>query len=281
MMGRIGNKGFSLTEVMLAAGILAVGFMLVAATFPVGIKLTATATERTIAAVAADEAFAKVQLYGVNIAKLPSSGLMLYHDGIGLLANTLLPDIAYSQLRDRFIAEGVDPAFMLEAFVDYFDDQSQYPSTDTGSQEKRYFWSALCGDPNFISNQAQVTVFVSRKTGAGAKFPADAFGATIDIPRPVEIDVQDVSVNSFVITDPDPGTPENEAAGFILEGAAIVDGQTGDIMLVLERIGDTVILSENTFDMTIAGPRTVWVVPPAIRSSRDPCVVVYQKVVSF
>ena len=59
-------RGFSLTEVLLALGTLAIGMVFVGSAFLVGIHFTTIATERTIAAVAADEAFAKIRLYGVN-----------------------------------------------------------------------------------------------------------------------------------------------------------------------------------------------------------------------
>ena len=51
-------------------GILSIGMMLVATMFPVAVYLTAVASERTMAAIVADEAFAKIQLYGVNISSL-------------------------------------------------------------------------------------------------------------------------------------------------------------------------------------------------------------------
>jgi hypothetical protein len=50
----------------MAAGILAVGLLLIAGTFPAGIFLTAAAVEQTIAPIVADEAFAKIQLYGLD-----------------------------------------------------------------------------------------------------------------------------------------------------------------------------------------------------------------------
>jgi prepilin-type N-terminal cleavage/methylation domain-containing protein len=59
MKQRLRHNGFSLTEVLLATGVLAIGLVMIAMVFPVGVKLTSTATERTVAATAANEAFAK------------------------------------------------------------------------------------------------------------------------------------------------------------------------------------------------------------------------------
>ncbi|MGD0572180.1 MAG: hypothetical protein ABSB11_04085 [Sedimentisphaerales bacterium] len=56
--------GFSLTEVLIAVGLLAVGMLFIAGAFPVSIHFTTVATERTIAPIVADEAFAKIKLYG-------------------------------------------------------------------------------------------------------------------------------------------------------------------------------------------------------------------------
>ena len=68
----------------MAAGILLVGFLLIAGTFPVGVKLTAVATERTIGVVAAEEAMAKIHLYGIdNPALLPYDRHVPY-DGISV-----------------------------------------------------------------------------------------------------------------------------------------------------------------------------------------------------
>ena len=57
------KNGFSLTEVLISIGVLAIGMIFVAGVFPVGIYFNTLSTERTIAAVVADEAFAKVRLY--------------------------------------------------------------------------------------------------------------------------------------------------------------------------------------------------------------------------
>jgi hypothetical protein len=64
------KEGFSLTEVLLAVATLAISMTFVGGTFIVGIHLSTVSTERTIAAVVADEAFAKIRIYGVNQAAL-------------------------------------------------------------------------------------------------------------------------------------------------------------------------------------------------------------------
>ncbi len=61
---RVSRPGFSLTEVLIAIGMLAVGMLFIAGAFPVSIHFTTVATERTIAATVADEAFVKLRLHG-------------------------------------------------------------------------------------------------------------------------------------------------------------------------------------------------------------------------
>jgi len=100
-------KGFSLTEVLLAVGTLAIGMIFIAGTFLAGIHLTTIATERTVAAVVADEAFAKIRLYGLD------------------------PNLAPNVLT-RF--EGLNNSIGPHEFA--------YPSTAIG--QKQYYWSALC-----------------------------------------------------------------------------------------------------------------------------------------
>jgi prepilin-type N-terminal cleavage/methylation domain-containing protein len=135
------KRGFSLTEVLLAVGILAVGMLFIAGTFLVGIHFSIIATEQTIAAVTADEAFAKIKLYGVN---LNSS-----------LWQTPNPTI-YCVDFNNVSSTRVNPS------------EFAYPSTSTVA-EKQYYWSALCR--RVEGNLVQVTVFVCRKVGSGTAFP--------------------------------------------------------------------------------------------------------------
>jgi len=70
MSGEHRHRGFSLTEVLLAVGTLAVAMLFIAGTFLVAVHFAMVTTERTTAALAADEAFAKIRLYGVNPGSL-------------------------------------------------------------------------------------------------------------------------------------------------------------------------------------------------------------------
>lgn len=60
--GRWSRPGFSLAELMIAIGILGIGMLMVAATFPVGIEQTRRATEDTMAPIVADEAWSMLDL---------------------------------------------------------------------------------------------------------------------------------------------------------------------------------------------------------------------------
>jgi len=142
------KKGFSLTEVLLAIGTLAVGMIFVGGVFPVAIHFTTIATERTIAAVAADEAFAKIRLYGVDPADVNSISQRPFED-----------------------VTSIDPN-------EFF-----YPSTNVHSSKKQYCWSALCRRI-LLSTDVQVTVFVSRKIGGGTSY---AGGQGRPIPARVEV----------------------------------------------------------------------------------------------
>jgi len=131
------NNGFSMTEVLIAVGTLAVGMIFIAGLFPAAILLTTEAAEQTVAGVVADEAFAKIRLYGVNLA----SELVDENDELA---------------RYDWVALGpFDPCEM-----------TLYPSTEElGPAEKQYCWRALCRRVETGSRVVQVTVFVCRRAG--------------------------------------------------------------------------------------------------------------------
>ena len=126
MKTKFDNSGFSLTEVLMAVGILSMGMMLIATMFPVGIYLTTVATERTMAAIVCDEALAKIRLYGIGT---PSSNTGDYEAIAGLAINS---------------------------------SEFSYPSVDPATANYQYCWSALYN--KLSGNEYQITIFVARKT---------------------------------------------------------------------------------------------------------------------
>lgn len=242
MNNELKKSGFSLTEVLLAVATLAIGMLFIAGTFLAGIHLTAVAAERTTAAVVADEAFAKIKLYGINPAD---------------------PNLAFVQL-SRFENIAARRPVPAEEFA--------YPSIPVDISEKQYYWSALCRrvDPNAASRLVQVTVFVSRKTASAASYRGSAGS-----PIPMAVRVSGSAGSNLLVIQ------ELDKTTWINDGYTIVDNQTGRIYRVLQRRADqpNTIELDGPWQGNPAG--SVWVVPPPIGSGKNPCIAVYQKVIRF
>jgi len=175
MNNELGKTGFSLTEILLAVATLGIGMLFIAGTFLTGIHFSTIATEQTTAAVAVDEAFAKIRLYGVNLSNLA--------------ADQLKP---YEALRP------IDP------------NEFAYPSTNIDASQKQYYWSALCRrlDSSIDTRLVQVTIFVSRKVGSAALYRG---GAGRPIPMQVEVGISGITgSNSLTITEADKKTWIND-----------------------------------------------------------------------
>lgn len=248
MSDKLKNNGFSLTEVLLAVGTLAIGLMFIGGTFLAGIYFATIATERTIGAVAAGEAFAKVKLYRVNLSQVKDSNCVDFNE-VSLVT--------------------VKPG------------EFSYPSTRTRLAEKQYFWSALCRWSDQSQQLVQVTVFVSRKAGSNTEYrnPLDPFDPekAVYYPKPVLISVSG-AVGDYVLTI-------QEAENWINDGCTIVEDTTGQIYQVIERYAeqpDTVRLNKRwDLDGIYPDPALVWVVPPPFGSGKSPCIAVYQRIIGF
>jgi hypothetical protein len=241
MMKIAQHRGFSLTEVLLAVATLAVGMIFISGTFFTGLHFSTLATERTIAAVVADEAFAKIKLYGIN----PGD-----------------PSLAIDKLTHF---ETLNPIAAGEFY---------YPSTKIAG-EKQYCWSALCRpvDSGSGNRLVQVTVFVSRKIGSSTTYPG---GAT----RPVPVQVAITAVGGAGNQNKLAITMASDQA-FIDGGSTIVDNRTGTLYRVVQRdpdAPDTVVLDRVWQGATAD---SVWVVAPPVGGGRYPCIAIYQKLISF
>jgi len=274
------KKGFSLAEVLIAVGVLAVGMSLVAGVFPVAINLATISTERTIAAEVADEAFAKIKLIAdsqsINLSAPDfdqavfqlqnDTGLLIQSAPFRYVVNYKLdPDPAPPTMR-------MNPA------------EFAYPSDVNNPgllNEKQYFWSAICSRVSGNSRLIEVTVFVSRRTNPNLQY-RDFDPDPASPPQPV-ID-RPVAYHQLVTQL----TPDRigYAAGIFTDGAVIVDDQTGQIFRLTEfNSADDPADASYTLDkrsLRAAGSDySVWLIPPSFSGGSSPCIGVFQKQMRF
>jgi prepilin-type N-terminal cleavage/methylation domain-containing protein len=303
--GYIKHKGFSLAEVLIATGILALGLVMIAMAFPVGVKLASIATERPVGVVAANEAFAKIRLYSVdnlnpNPAKhriaLDCSRLSVnFCMDLPTLQNTT--GLANCFLETLELDNPVNPGITIDNSFERF-----YPSLVPQPAERRYYWSPLLRRADPSTNEVQTTVFVCRMLGMSAKYyDMDHVLASPlpnnDNPWPVPVKVM-VNYPAFGKTITVQGNTQFDAAGqtltacrFFTDGCMIVEDRTGYIYKVVETqdlsspkdgVRETLILNKDfpnngvTTGFPPSGNVDVWVVPPAIGGNRNPCIDVVQ-----
>ena len=237
----------------MAVGILAIGMLFIAGVFPVSIHFTTVSSERTIAATVADEAFAKIKLYGVAPLSLSDANQTPF-------APVFVPSDEYS-----------------------------YPSTPTiDPNSKKFWWSALCKRVPGSLQDVQVTVFVSRKAGVSTLFRTPLGATNSDRPLAVPVEVRGTT-GGYELTITGNKTLINDGYN-IVDGAAgqiyrvmerYVDDTTTPLIdesqiIRLEKPWRPEIPPQSITDF-------VWVTPPPPPpvGGRYPCIAVYQKVMRF
>jgi hypothetical protein len=220
--------------------------LFIAGVFPVGIHFTTIASERTIAAIVADEAFAKIRLYGVaDFNSWPVPPVVACAD---------YRNVSFGVVNPEEFAYPSDPNIHISG--------------------KQFFWSALCRRADFDPNSrlVQVTVFVSRKAGSGTTYHDQGLPGNMPVPSLVGIPA---------VPGPDTLQVEPGKEEFINDGCTVVDDQTGQIYRVLER--DSIAPDRIVLDRPwLGGPTgSVWVIPPPIGGGRRPCIAIYQRVIRF
>lgn len=255
----------------MAVGTLAIGMVFIAGVFPVAIHYSTVATERTIGSLVADEAFAKVRMYGA----VPGD------------------EVKFDELEYDETIDFNDPdhdAFPATEHIDI--NEFAYPSDARDLSEKQYFWTAICRlteeyHPQTNPNPpVQVTVFVHRRIGNKRFYwirnEYDNL-VTTDLPAAIRVEVQGTSYNNELIIRDNINDGINERT-FINDGYTIVDDETGKIFRVVERIPPDLLKLDREWegaDLTDLEPDFVWVVPPPENGGRNTCIGVYQKIIRF
>lgn len=262
-----------MTETLLAMATLAVGLLFIGGTFMTGVYFSTVSTERAIGSVAADEAVAKIRLYGLDPNAIDPVRLYALDPNSG------------------------DPAYIPYVPFDWLkaipSTEYLYPST-ADTSEAQYSWGAICRRTSGGGRLVQVTVFVCRASGAHSQYRMRKSGSAwpaLDVsglPRPVRVAVVQNTgslPNELQIVDSVAADGIDERA-FINDGASIVDDATGQIYRVLERPAaqpDRIRLDRpwTGGPVTPTAPGGVWVVPPATSGGRNPLIAVYQQILRF
>jgi hypothetical protein len=232
--------------VLIAVGVLSIGLLFIAGTFSAGIRFTTIAYERTVASIAAEEAFTKVRFFGPFGSLTPNQQTLLFDPNI------------------------IDPNIINEF---------AYPSTGNDWQQKRYFWSAL-GRP-VDNSSVQVTVFVSRKTSPNLTYHAPEPLDPVGWPIPMKVGVSGVS-GDYLLTLQEASKASWINDGYTIVDDET--GQIYRVLERYSSDEQIILLDRNWeggAQFLATGAGIVWVVPPPIGAGRYPCIAVYQKVIKF
>lgn len=240
---RASRAGFSLAEVLIAVGMLAVGMLFIAGAFPVSIHFTTVATERSIAPIVADEAFAKCKIY-------------------------------FNYL-DHSMVQYDTHAILVRGFPNEY----AYPSTSsTDPYTKKYWWSAIFR--RIDANDVEATIFVSRKAGVASTYLVGGGPPDFDLRRPdaIPVGVGVISSYELSITNATQKSYINDGYTIVDD----TTGQIYRVLERYLPPNDSIIRLDKPWQAPPLGiTPSVWVISPPVNSGRYPCIGVYQKVMRF
>jgi hypothetical protein len=274
--------GFSLIEALLATGALGVGLVLIAMVFPVGLKLTTIAVDRTVGDIAADEAMAKVAMHGFpEFADWPVPDAFEHAECVDYL----------TLLNVRYVGFAGWPKNYQNNLWDEF----LYPSAVVPAEQQRnVHWTALCRRQGV--NEVQTTVFVTRKVADGMRYYSWDYNLSVGAsnaqwPSPVPVVVvynasrpRELEISMTHTHNTTSWGAANTVLGFFGEGAPVVANHNGRIYRVQEfkavggSIKNTLVLNADWEPS--ANPQFIWLVPPGIGSSRNPVIGVKQTTIT-
>jgi hypothetical protein len=291
------NSGFSLTEVLIAAGILTIGFMLLLTLFPLGLKLTAKHTEDTISMTAQDEVYLsaaellRTTPYSFNMASYYNDFRELYWD------DKDTDEIIDDNIAD-FLADTGDFELEYDPFI------FLYPSVSQLSSDEIKYNNAML--VHLLGNgYAELIVFTCRRIGPESRFPAtitadlnpmlnpqnlsdrpnllslDTDGSfTYDTVPGSWIKISDdhsdvldaVGISPFISIEAD--IVVNRSHRFDMYGIKVVD-----IMAPAEDGNYYVVADRNFSKPTRRSFGKIWFVPPAVGAGRSAAVDVTRRTI--
>lgn len=288
------NSGFSLTEVLIAAGILTIGFMLLLTLFPLGLKLTAKYTEDTLAMLS----YSEVQLNASSIAmsaltkqtNIPATGYIdfreLYWDDKD--TDNIIDDLESDYIADNGAYElSYDPYLFI------------YPTvSDMTDEDKKYNSAMIIGFSD--GSYADTIIFSCRRLSSLARFPAiikedeliKLDENSTNRPSLLSFDIDNNFVNDTEIGDWVRITVPSSVAditdfslgSYINVESIIIADNDGTQYRVLEVLDPSVDDGEYyiRLDKKLTGQEReafgkVWFVPPAVGASRSAAVDVMRQ----
>ena len=307
-------RAFSLAELMIAIGILGVGLMLVAVTFPVGLDQTRIVAEQSIAPLLANEAFTTLQMLlndPNNTPRIapdsdvanpvrtfrqalletippPVPTLLIDNLLIGRNINNWLGspcDIItkhYDELSAQWIVTITKPYSPNPKLGNISDTSGgntrYYPSNSGGWVEPSYTWSTLFRRHD--ADNVQFIVFVNRRSYQTPRFVSFGVGSYTVNSSKIDLSsgtilLANFSENSFLVRQD----------GLIFRIKSI-NNTPGKESLVL----DHVLIEDPDDDIPPIDPRyslppgsdpIFWFVPTNLNTGRSPCVNVYSRTLSL
>lgn len=311
--------GFSLAEIMVAIGILGIGLILVAASFPVGMDQHRRMTEKTMARTIANNA--KMMLAdNIEVEYFNATGSETYFDPVPLHNFTMDGDGSWTSGTGDYDVNDSELFAPTNQFpLDFLDRVYPLPKATLGdtwqmrrnhrfnlAKRSRYGWCAVwraTGTGTMLANdvekwQREVVIFVTRKAEQDAGFyPTQDINTSPDSdlaqPDPVDVDVHQSSLTYAPDPDSDSLRVSN-SGGFDLlsEGGFIVDAAHGGVYKIVAlrdpslggkniRLDRQIVDPEGSVVKPFKATNHAYVVPPPRGIDDQPVIGVYKYTINF
>lgn len=267
------RPGFSLAEVMIAIGILGIGMLMVATTFPVGLDQTRIAMQETMAPLVSDEIYATLNLLLEDHSQRVLVGGSRYNLADLIRASATAPFADH--LTDRIFVPG--DSFDLNGWFLGTDPKAQGAPTPPAT-----LYPSVLRSPTLAAHYSSALLYRFPKLPDASQVEVVAFVARGGLVRLEEIGAEPVPVQPTVIHIPD-----NPAKGYtgariareLLPGTSIVafDGSRYYVLSTAPTQAEVTV--DRPFFPGAAATSTlpIWRVAPDASTGASPLIHVYSR----